>query len=131
MLAIVAGNELKNLNKSPGVNEGVSSVHKGNDQRADLALLGTCLLAGFLHTHCPLPFESLPHCLCGLFARTPYLREGDHGGGVAPEPLGPQLAVEGVADLQTESSRARGLSLPSPSWPAFPAVPDRPPLSLV
>ena len=33
------------------------------------------------------------------FTRAPHLREGDHGGGVAPEPLGPQLAVEGVADL--------------------------------
>ncbi len=35
--------------------------------------------------------------------RVLYLREGDHGGRVAPEPLGPQLAEEGVADLRSTS----------------------------
>ncbi len=36
----------------------------------------------------------------GRAGKHSYLREGDHGGGVAPEPLGPQLGEEGVADLR-------------------------------
>ncbi len=36
----------------------------------------------------------------GRAGKHSYLHEGDHGGGVAPKPFGPQLGKEGVADLR-------------------------------
>ncbi len=46
----------------------------------------------------PLFLKSVGFSHCG----TPHLREGDHGGGVAPKPLGPLLAIEGIANLQPQ-----------------------------